>query len=85
MLFRSAPITQVRYFNVAAITTEGRTISTQVLTDNVDEAKAVLRKWYIKQPGKSFGEPADEIVSAVIYDTGLGTTQKFATSGCEII
>jgi hypothetical protein len=73
-----------RYYNIAAITTQGSTISTQVWANNFNDAERVLLKWI---------EPDQErwntgrVAFASIYDTLLKDVTYYQRNrdGLEIV
>lgn len=70
-----------RYFNVAAITTDGRTISTQVWTANTAEADAVLAKWLTPEQEHWHGQ----IAIGSIHDMLSGVTTFYRRDGVGLL
>jgi hypothetical protein len=69
-----------RYINVAAITSDARTISTQVWTDDAEDAHRTLEKWISPAEEKWHGH----IALASIHDTREGTTLHFYRRGDKL-
>jgi hypothetical protein len=65
----ASPRTQPRYINIAAITDDGRSISTQIWMSDIDEAIAILDKWITPADEKWHGR----ISLAMIADPLTGS------------
>lgn len=62
-----------RYFNIAAITVDGRTITSQVWTRYPDEVLSVLLKWCSPEQERFYGE----ILNCVMFDSASKTLRQF--------